>query len=128
MNKESTDATQLVKVENSIFLKEIEDFCAKVGIAESTFGRLAVNDGKFVARARGGSNVGKKMVARTYEFMADVRSGERSVEGRDRRRVGIAKKEMLAQISSQETTAGLSQATEHNEQRQSHLLFYNSCN
>jgi hypothetical protein len=128
LNKESTDATQLVKVENSIFLKEIEDFCAKVGIAESTFGRLAVNDGKFVARARGGSNVGKKMVARTYEFMADVRSGERSVEGRDRRRVGIAKKEMLAQISSQETTAGLSQAAEHNEQRQSHLLFYNSCN
>ena len=100
MNKESTDATQLVKVKNSILLKEIEDFCAKVGIAESTFGRLAVNDGKFVTRARCGSNVGKKMVARTYEFMADVRSGERSVEGRDRRRVGIAKKESVTKPRS----------------------------
>jgi len=128
LNKESIATKQLVKVENSILLKEIEDFCERVGIAESTFGRLAVNDGKFINRARGGSNVGKKMVARIQEFMSDVRSGKHSVEGRDRRRVGSAKKEMLAQISSQETTAGLSQAVEYNEQRQSHVLFYNSCN
>ena len=128
MNKEITESTQLVKVKNSILLKEIEDFCARVGIAESTFGRLAVNDGKFINRARGGSNVGKKMVARIHEFMAEVKSGKRSVEGRDRRRVGVAKKEMLAQISLQESTAGLSQAVEYNEQRHSHLLFYNSCN
>lgn len=128
MNKESTDTKQLARVKNSMLLNEIEEFCERRGIAESTFGRLAVNDGKFVNRTRGGSNVGEKMVARIQEFMSDVRSGKRSVEGRDRRRVGVAKKEMLAKISSQETTAGLSQAVEHNEQRQSNLLFYNSCN
>lgn len=127
MNKETTDTKQL-KVKNSMLLKEMEDFCERVGIAESTFGRLAVNDGKFINRARSGSKIGEKMVARSRQFIADVRSGKRSVEGRDRRRVGIAKKEMLAQISSQETTAGVVQAVEQNEQRQSHLVFYNSCN
>jgi hypothetical protein len=38
-------------------LNSIADFCRRAKIAESTFGRLAVNDGKFVSRLRDGSRV-----------------------------------------------------------------------
>ena len=35
-------------------LQEITDYCRSAGMAESTFGKLAVNDGKFVNRLRDG--------------------------------------------------------------------------
>ncbi|MGV8840952.1 MAG: hypothetical protein ACWA6X_11680 [Bauldia sp.] len=38
-------------------LREIQGFCRRTGIAESTFGRLAVNDGKLAARLRAGAGV-----------------------------------------------------------------------
>lgn len=38
-------------------LDEIRVFCRRAGIAETTFGRLAVNDGKLVARLRNGRRV-----------------------------------------------------------------------
>ena len=38
-------------------LGSISDFCRRTGMAESTFGRRAVNDGKFVARLRDGARV-----------------------------------------------------------------------
>src|SRR2546422_5120075 len=41
-------------------LGSISDFCRRTGMAESTFGRRAVNDGKFVARLRDGARVDRK--------------------------------------------------------------------
>ena len=38
-------------------LDSIADFCRRTGMAESTFGRRAVNDGKFVARLRDGARI-----------------------------------------------------------------------
>ena len=38
-------------------LGSISEFCRRTGMAESTFGRRAVNDGKFVARLRDGARV-----------------------------------------------------------------------
>lgn len=38
-------------------LTEIEDFLKTRKMAETTFGRMAVNDGKFVARLRAGANM-----------------------------------------------------------------------
>lgn len=38
-------------------LSEIEDFLRNRKMAETTFGRMAVNDGKFVARLRAGANM-----------------------------------------------------------------------
>src|SRR5689334_24535148 len=42
---------------NDQLLDEISAFCRASGMAESTFGRRAVNDGKFVARLRFGGRV-----------------------------------------------------------------------
>ena len=38
-------------------LQEISDYCRKTGLAESTFGRRAVNDGKLAARLRNGGRI-----------------------------------------------------------------------
>lgn len=35
-------------------LEEIEAFCRRAGIAENTFGKQVVNDGKFVGRLHDG--------------------------------------------------------------------------
>ena len=41
----------------SALLKDITEYCRRAGMAESTFGKLAVNDGKFVGRLRDGGRI-----------------------------------------------------------------------
>jgi len=43
--------------EAETLLREIGDLCRCTGMAESTFGRQAVNDGKLVTRLRYGGRV-----------------------------------------------------------------------
>lgn len=50
-------------------LSEVHDFCRRVGMAESTFGRLAVNDGKLVTRLRTGGRVTIETVNKVQSFM-----------------------------------------------------------
>src|SRR5204863_9823502 len=50
-------------------LGSISDFCRRTGMAESTFGRCAVNDGKFVARLRDGARVTPETLTRVNDFM-----------------------------------------------------------
>src|SRR5215510_5915577 len=52
-------------------LNEISDYCRRVGMAESTFGRRAVNDGKLVSRLRIGGRVTMETVDRVRTFMTD---------------------------------------------------------
>jgi SAM-dependent methyltransferase len=51
-------------------LNDITEYCRTVGIAESTFGRLAVNDGKLVGRLRLGGRVTTETAERVRAFMA----------------------------------------------------------
>ncbi len=48
--------------ETEAIVAEIEDYCRRGGLAESTFGRRAVNDGKFVSRLRSGGGVTTKTI------------------------------------------------------------------
>jgi SAM-dependent methyltransferase len=57
-------------------LGEIADYCRSVGMAESTFGRRAVNDGKLVGRLRIGGRVTMETVERVRTFMSEHRSVE----------------------------------------------------
>jgi SAM-dependent methyltransferase len=57
-------------------LGEIADYCRSVGMAESTFGRRAVNDGKLVGRLRIGGRVTMETVERVRTFMSEHRSIE----------------------------------------------------
>src|SRR5271154_3000694 len=51
-------------------LQEISDYCRSSGLAESTFGRRAVNDGKLTARLRNGGRITTDTLDRIHGFMA----------------------------------------------------------
>jgi hypothetical protein len=55
-------------------LGEIESFCRRSGIAESTFGKLAVNDGKLCARLRTGKDVTLETAAKIRGFIGEQES------------------------------------------------------
>ncbi|HYA07502.1 MAG TPA: hypothetical protein VEF90_16575, partial [Xanthobacteraceae bacterium] len=59
-------------------LQEISDYCRQAGLAESTFGRRAVNDGKLAARLRNGGRITTDTLDRIHNFMsAHPASGHR---------------------------------------------------
>ena len=50
-------------------LAEISDYCRQTGLAESTFGRRAVNDGKLANRLRQGGRITTETVNRIRAFI-----------------------------------------------------------
>jgi len=52
-------------------LEEIETFCRRLGIAESTFGRQSVNDGKLCVRLRNGKDVTLETAAKIRGFIIE---------------------------------------------------------
>ncbi len=55
-------------------LQEIADYCRLTGLAESTFGRRAVNDGKLASRLRNGGRITTETLDRIRSFMEANRS------------------------------------------------------
>ncbi len=55
-------------------LQEIADYCRHSGLAESTFGRRAVNDGKLTARLRNGGRITTETLDRIRGFMETNRT------------------------------------------------------
>ena len=55
---------------NEQILQEISEFCRMRGLAESTFGRRAVNDGKLASRLRNGGRITTDTLDRIRAFMA----------------------------------------------------------
>src|SRR4051812_9164875 len=55
-------------------LQEIADYCRHTGLAESTFGRRAVNDGKLAQRLRNGGRITTDTLDRIRAFMAENRA------------------------------------------------------
>jgi SAM-dependent methyltransferase len=64
-------------MKNEPLLAEIADFCRRAGMAESTFGRLAVNDGKLVSRLREGKRITTDTLDRIRAVLAGGPPGER---------------------------------------------------
>ncbi|WP_436643367.1 hypothetical protein [Microbaculum sp. FT89] len=65
-------------------LADIGKYCQRHRMAESTFGRLAVNDGKLVARLRDGKSVTLNTLERLQDFMkrdGDRDNGNAEAEG-----------------------------------------------
>ena len=56
---------------NEQILQEISEFCRQRGLAESTFGRRAVNDGKLASRLRNGGRITTDTLQRIRQFMTD---------------------------------------------------------
>jgi SAM-dependent methyltransferase len=57
-------------------LQQISDYCRHAGLAESTFGRRAVNDGKLANRLRNGGRITTETVDRIMAFMTANREAQ----------------------------------------------------
>ena len=51
-------------------LRDIEAYLERTGVAETTFGRRVVNDGKFVGRLRDGKGITIATVERVQAFLS----------------------------------------------------------
>src|SRR5438132_11617268 len=54
-------------------LGEIRDYCRRTQTAESTFGRLVVNDGKLVSRLRDGARITTGTLDKVRAYLAEHR-------------------------------------------------------
>ena len=116
-------------------LGEIADYCRSVGMAESTFGRRAVNDGKLVGRLRIGGRVTIETVERVRTFMFEHRSIETRGLVRLRSSVGsLAGSTTAAPVHNAAETGqpADSKAEAKNnfrfyDNRQKYLLFVSTC-
>src|SRR5213080_5062646 len=54
-------------------LQQIAEYCRHTGLAESTFGRRAVNDGKLTARLRNGGRITTETLDRIRAFLDNER-------------------------------------------------------
>ncbi len=105
-------------------LGSISAFCRKTGMAESTFGRRAVNDGKFVARLRDGARVTPETLERVNQFI--TRNGGSGA--------GESPPELLPLIRASEVSKEKREEKADPEKnfrffdnRQKYLLFVNTC-
>jgi SAM-dependent methyltransferase len=65
----SGEETERTPMNAQELLQEISDYCRRTGLAESTFGRRAVNDGKLASRLRNGGRITTDTLDRIRAFM-----------------------------------------------------------
>jgi len=108
-------------------LQEISEYCRHSGLAESTFGRRAVNDGKLTARLRNGGRITTETLDRIRAFMETNKSAAQP------RPTVIERPQRLpapATISMAPTPAGPRDPQRNFrffDNRQKYLLFVNTC-
>ena len=107
-------------------LLEISDYCRGVAMAESTFGRLAVNDGKFVGRLRDGAAVTAQTVERVRRFISQDASSPH-----DGRQTMSASQVKATRKSEAKPGPVANTDPEQNfrfyDNRQKYLMFVNTC-
>jgi hypothetical protein len=106
-------------------LDRIRVFCREHGMAETTFGRRAVNDGKFVGRVRDGARINAKTLKKVEAFMAGS-----SGELRKPFVIGEHKPVTKVKTATQVTAGDGSDDVTHFrffDNRQKYLLFVNTC-
>ncbi len=108
-------------------LHEIEDYCQSAGIAESTFGRHAINDGKLCARLRSGKNVTLGTAERVKSYIQEhqapggVAVGQRSAQPATSSSAGNFAVGSPPKLSS-------ARPFRFYDNRQKYLAFVNTCN
>ncbi len=70
MVNNSNATLQALEARSAKLLDAISAYCQQTAMAESTFGRRAVNDGKFVSRLRDGARITPQTLARVTDFLA----------------------------------------------------------
>jgi hypothetical protein len=107
-------------------LGSISSFCQQTGMAESTFGRRAVNDGKFVARLRDGARVTPETLQRVNDFMTRhgaAGAGDAPPELLPLIRATAVQPQVIAPKAEKAPDKGF----RFFDNRQKYLLFVNTC-
>lgn len=112
-------------------LQEIADYCRRTGLAESTFGRRAVNDGKLTSRLRNGGRITTETLDRIRSFM----NAHRDLPTAERPIIIPTIKEALPMPEKLALQPATPVASEDESQRnfrffdnrQKYLLFVNTC-
>src|SRR5437762_11941288 len=63
-------------------LGEIRDYCRETQTAESTFGRLVVNDGKLVSRLRDGAKITTGTLDKVRAYLTEHRTASPSAQSK----------------------------------------------
>src|SRR5258706_7308186 len=112
-------------------LDSIADFCRQHGIAESTFGRRAVNDGKFVARMRDGARITPETLDRVTTFLERHGATAPAAPPELRQLIRVAARAGSEAPSSTGAPPSRDGAPSKNfrffDTRQKYLLFVNTC-
>ncbi len=109
----------------SSLMQEIQDYCRQAGIAESTFGRQAINDGKLCARLRSGKGITLATAERVQAF---IRENQRS-DGTAGHQETPAAPIPGADPAADEATPSLpDRPFRFYDNRQKYLAFVNTCN
>jgi hypothetical protein len=96
-------------------LRDIAEYCRRAGMAESTFGRLAVNDGKLVSRLRLGGRVTTDTAERVQAFIAQARAQPG------------AEAPLVAAAPTATTNGNATRNFRFYDNRQKYLLFVTTC-
>ena len=111
-------------------LQEISDYCRQAGLAESTFGRRAVNDGKLTSRLRNGGRITTETLDRIRTFMT-IHNGKENARPMIIERSG--RPASVPSTSADVLPANANTADDGNREfrffdnRQKYLLFVNTC-
>ena len=106
-------------------LDSISEFCRRAGMAESTFGRRAVNDGKFVARLRDGARITPETLERVSAFLT-TQGVEAPVAPRELMRL-LRVTTPVARAAPASGEGAPSRNFRFFDNRQKYLLFVNTC-
>ena len=101
-------------------LGEIRDYCRETQTAESTFGRLVVNDGKLVSRLRDGARITTGTLDKVRAYLAEHRSAPPSAPGRPQANAKPVN-------GSANTAAIAPPGFRFFDNRQKYLLFVSTC-
>jgi len=115
---------------NEQILHEISEFCRARGLAESTFGRRAVNDGKLASRLRNGGRITTDTLDRIRAFMsrnADAAPGKRRVLFESPAASLPVIKPQAPPVASGHAADDPQRNFRFFDNRQKYLLFVNTC-
>src|SRR6266550_8159715 len=101
-------------------LGEIRDYCRETRTAESTFGRLVVNDGKLVSRLRDGAKITTGTLDKVRAYLSEYRGAPPSAPSRPS---PAARPVNGAAAATDAGTAGF----RFFDNRQKYLLFVSTC-
>ena len=120
-------------MQRSEILEQISVYCRTAGLAESTFGRRAVNDGKLVTRIRDGGRITERTLNRIRSFIAgnppDEIAGSSVIAASNgtstAKSAGAARQAKSPPGTSD--TAGVRKKFRFFDNRQKYLLFVTTC-